>query len=78
MKKYDDPGNLAVTTFINNIPITNILIVLGATINVITTITMGQLHVPNLQQLPRELVDRSKVHPIRNLEDIIVSMDSWE
>ena len=80
MEKYVDPGIPKVTTIINNIHIPNTLIDLGATINVMTLETMKTLQLTNLQHttIVLELADRSKVIPEGILEDIIVSLDSWE
>jgi hypothetical protein len=75
-----DPGNPVVTSFINKTPIANTLIDLGATINVMTLETLNQLRLHNLLPTPTvfELVDRSKLKPEGILEDVIVSLDSWE
>lgn len=79
-EKYVDPGNLVVTTFINGYPIRNNLIDLGATINLMTMETMS--HIGSFDFLPTptmlELADRSKVKREGVLEDIVVSLDSWE
>jgi len=80
MEKYVDPGIPKVTTIIKNIHIPNTLIDLGAAINVMTLETMKTLQLINLQHttIVLELADRSKVIPEGILEDIIVSLDSWE
>eukprot|EP00253_Pinus_taeda_P034133 PITA_34133 len=80
IEKYVDPGIPKVTTIINNIQIPNTLIDLGAAINVMTLETMRTLQLTNLQHttIVLELDDRSKVIPEGILEDIIVSLDSWE
>jgi len=80
MEKYVDPGIPRVTTIINNIHIPNTLIDLGAAINVMTLETMKTLQLTNLQHttIVLELPDRSKVIPEGILDDIIVSLDSWE
>eukprot|EP00253_Pinus_taeda_P035643 PITA_35643 len=80
MEKYVDPRIPRVTTIINNIHIENTLIYLGAVINVMTLETMKTLQLTNLQHttIVLELADRSKVIPEGILEDIIVSLDSWE
>jgi hypothetical protein len=46
--KYANLGNPIVTTYINNIPIPNILIYQGATINIMTVNTMEELQLNNL------------------------------
>jgi hypothetical protein len=48
MEKYVDPGNLIVTIFINNVPLYNTLIELGASINIMTVPTMEKLQLENL------------------------------
>ncbi len=80
MEKYVDPGIPKVTTIINNIQIPNTLIDLGSAINVMTLETMRTLQLINFQHttIVLELADRSKVIPEGILEDIIVSLDSWE
>ena len=80
MEKYVDPGIPRVTTIINKISIPNTLIDLGVAINVMTLDTMKTLQLTNVQSTPiiLELADRSKVIAEGVLEDIIVSLDSWE
>ena len=80
MEKYVDPGIPRVTTIINNIHIPNTLIDLGVAINAMTLETMKTLQLTNLQHttIVIKLADRSKVIPEGILEDIIVSLDSWE
>ena len=80
MEKYVDPSIPKVTTIINNIQIPNTLIDLGAAINVMTLETMRTLQLINLQHttIVLELADRSKVIPEGILEDVVVSLDSWE
>jgi hypothetical protein len=80
MEKYVDPRNPIVTIFINKFPISNTLIVLCATINVMTMETMAHLNICNLRPTPTllELVNISKIKPEGVLEDTIASLDSWE
>jgi hypothetical protein len=80
IEKYVDPGIPMVTITINNFSISKTLIDLGATINVMTLETMRYLNLQNLQPTTTvlELADRSKVVPEGILEDITVSLDSWE
>jgi len=80
VEKYIDPGIPMVTISINKFSIPNTLIDLGATINVMTTETMKHLDLNNIRSTTTilELADRSKVILERILEDIIVSLDSWE
>jgi hypothetical protein len=69
-----------VTITINNFSISKTLIDLGAAINVITLEKMRYLNLQNLRPTTTvlELVDRSKVVPEGILEDITVSLDSWD
>jgi hypothetical protein len=80
MEKYVDPGSPIVNIHINNISITNTLIDLGDAINVMTKGTMEKLNLLNLRPTPTilQLADRSTIKPEGVLEDIIVSLDSWE
>jgi hypothetical protein len=79
--KYLDPGSPLVNVHINNTLVHNTLIDLGVAINVMTKDTMLRL---NLQIFLRDtpivlqLADRSTVKPEGMLEDIIISIDSWE
>ena len=52
IQKYLDPGSPIVKTHINCIEIPNILIDLGAAINIISKQTMNQLKLLNLQYTP--------------------------
>jgi hypothetical protein len=80
IEKYVDPGIPMVTITINNFSISKTLIDLGAAINVMTLETMRHLNLQNLRPTTTvlELADRSKVVPEGILEDITVSLDSWE
>ena len=80
IEKYVDPGIPMVTITVNNFSIPKTLIDLGAAINVMTLETMEYLHLTNLRPTTTvlELADRSKITPEGVLEDIIVSLDSWE
>jgi hypothetical protein len=48
VKKYGDPGNPIVTISINDVPIGNTLIDLGAAINIMTVLTMETLQLDTL------------------------------
>ena len=78
---YKNPRALVVTVIINNTAIENTLIDLGYTINMMTTAVLG---VSQLGQFIRptpsilELVDCTTVKPTGVLDDIIVSVASWE
>ena len=79
--KYLDPGSPVVDVHINGTIIPHTLIDLGAAINVMTRDTMLKL---NLQGSLRktstvlQLADRSTVTPEGIVEDVLVSVDSWE
>jgi hypothetical protein len=78
-EKYGDSGNPILTVQINGVQIPNVLVDLGAAINVITTETMHALGLRNLKHTPTilELADRSTVKPIGKLEYVTISVDSW-
>ena len=79
--KYLDPGSLVVDVHISGTIVPHTLIDLGAAINVMTKDTMLKL---NLQGSLRktttvlQLADRSTVTPEGIVEDLMVSIDSWE
>eukprot|EP00253_Pinus_taeda_P007628 PITA_07628 len=79
--KYLDPGSPVVDVHINGTIIPHTLIDLGAAINVMTRDTMLKL---NLQSSLRktstvlQLADRSTMTPEGIVEDVLVSVDSWE
>jgi hypothetical protein len=81
LAKYGNPGNPVVTITINEVSIGNTLIDLGETINVMTTTTLEQLQ---LQPLLRptltilELTYKTRVIPEGILDDIMVTLSSWE
>ncbi len=52
IQKYLDPGSLIVKTHINVIEIPNVLIDLGAIINIMSKQTLNQLELSNLQYTP--------------------------
>jgi hypothetical protein len=78
--KYSDPGNLVVTIEINGVALPNTLIDLGATINVMSVNTMKTLQLDHLRptQTLLELADKSVITPTRSLDDITVTLASWE
>ena len=79
--KYLDRGSPVVDVHINGTMIPHTLIDLGAAINVLTKDTMLKL---NLQgsftktMTMLHLADRSTVTPEGIVEEMIVSIDSWE
>ena len=80
MEKYIDPENPVVSVQIGNVLVSNFLIDLGAAINVMTKQTMDQLWLSHLRPTPTmlELEDISKIKPEGVLDDVIISLDSWE
>ena len=79
--KYLDPGSPVVYVNVNSVIVPNTLINLRDAINVMTKENMLKL---NLQGILRktttvlQLADRSTVAPEGIVEDVMVSIDSWE
>lgn len=67
-------------TCINGIEIPNTLIDLGVAIDIMSKQSKNQLKLPNLQYTPTllQLANRSVIKLDGVLEDIFVSLDSWE
>ena len=80
MEKYTDPGNPIVSIQIGDFLVSNALIDLGEAINVMAKQTMDQLGSVHIHPTPTvlELADRSKIKPEGVLDDVVVSLDSWE
>jgi hypothetical protein len=78
--KYNDRGNPLVTVEINGIYFLNTLIDIGETINVMIVDTMHMLQLKQLRttQTLLELVYKSMIIPARSLDDITITLDSWE
>jgi hypothetical protein len=79
--KYGNAENPIVTITINKVPIVNTLIDLGETINVIIVTTLEELQLKPLLRPTStilELTDKTKVIPEGILDDIIVTLASWE
>jgi len=79
--KYANLGNLVVTISINNTLIGNTLIDLGEAINIMTWHAMEMLQLgPLLRPTPTilELADRTPIKPIGAVNDLIVTVVSWE
>ena len=79
--KYKNLGAPVVTVIVNNTAIDNTLIDLGSAIDIMTTtflefLQLGKFLWPTPSIL--ELADRTTVKPTRVLDDIIVSVSSWE
>lgn len=75
--KYEDPGNPIVTVQINGCSFPNLLVDLGASINILTK-TCQKLGITSLDPTMTllELVDRLVVKLEGTLQDVIVSIDS--
>jgi hypothetical protein len=79
--KYYDPGSPVINIHITNYLTHRTFIHLGETINVMNKETMEKL---NLQEILRQIpivlyiVDRYIANPKGMLEDVVVSIDSWE
>ena len=80
LAKYNGPGNPTVIVHIGYTQILKVLVDLGATINVMTIETVRKLGLTNLWPTPTilELADRSTIKPEGILDDLVVSIDSWE
>ena len=80
LAKYDDPGNPTITVQIRHTQIPNVLVDLGAAINAITIETVRKLGLTNLRPTPTilELANRSTIKPEEILDDLVISVDSWE
>lgn len=78
--KYDDLGNHVVTVHIQGHNFPNTLVDLGVVINIITLKTCGLLGITRFKLTPAmlELADIFVVKPEGTLDDIIISVDSWE
>ena len=80
IQKHLDLGSPIVKIHINGVEIPNTLIDLGSAINIMSKQVMDSLRLPNLQYTPTllQLEDRSVIKPDGVLEDVCVSLDSWE
>jgi len=80
IQKYLDPRIPIVKIHINGTEIPNTLIDLGTAINIMSKQVMDTLRFPKLQYTPTflQLADRSVIKPNGLLEDVCVSLDSWE
>jgi len=78
--KYSDPSSPIVNVQIKNTLISNTLIDLGDTINVMTHETMEDLGLTGLWETPivLQLPNRSTIKLEGILEDVVISLDSWE
>ena len=80
MEKYTNPENPIVSVHIGNVLVYNVLIDMGVAINFMAKQTMDQHSLSHLRLTPNvlELADRSKIKPKGVLDDVIISLDSWE
>jgi hypothetical protein len=78
--EYYNPGNPFINVKINNTIISNTLIDLEATVNIMTRETMKDLGLTGLRETPiiLQLADRSIIKPEGILEDVVIYVDSWE
>lgn len=78
--KYIDPGSPVVQINVNGQVVKNVLIDLGAAINVMTKHTMDSLNILNIRStsIGLQLADSSIVKPDGIVEDVIVILESWE
>jgi hypothetical protein len=79
--KYANPGNPIVSVTINDVSIGNTLVDLGAAINIMTSNTVELLQLDQfLRPTPTvlELADRTTIKPAGVLDDILVTLASWE
>jgi hypothetical protein len=79
--KYANPRNPIVSVTINNVSIGNTLVDLGATINIMTINTVELLQLSQfLFPTPTvlELADRTTIKLTGVLDDILVTLASWE
>jgi hypothetical protein len=78
--KYSDPGSPIINVEISNTFISNMLIDLGANIDVTTRETMQTLGITGLRATPivLQLPVRSTIKLECILEDVVIYVDSWE
>jgi hypothetical protein len=81
LEKYGNPRKLVVTIATNEVSIRNTLIDLGEAINVMIATRLEQLQLqPLLWPTPTilELVDKTRAIPEGILDDVMVTLASWE
>ena len=78
--KYEDLRNPIVTLQISSHSFPNTLVDLGVAINILTTGACEKLGILALEPMTTllELVDRSVIRPEGIVQDILVSVESWE
>jgi hypothetical protein len=78
--KYGDPGHPTVTVQVGKTIIPRVLVDLGAAINIMTLETLQLLQLQDeVRETPTilELVDRSTIKPEGVIEDLSISVESW-
>jgi len=78
--KYGDPGHPTVTVQVGKTFVSRVLVDLGAAINIMTLETAQLLQLKNvIRETPTilELDDRSTIKPEGVIEDLIISVESW-
>ena len=80
LAKYVNASNPTVTVCIGKIQISNVLVNLGASINVMRIETLKKLGLTNLSPTPAilETTNRSTIKPKGIMDDLVVFGDSWE
>ncbi|XP_059077911.1 uncharacterized protein LOC131876508 [Cryptomeria japonica] len=78
--KYSDPGNPLVVVVVNGVQVHNALIDLREAINVMTKDVMQKINITNLRTktIVLQLADNSIVTLDGIVEDLVVTLDSWE
>eukprot|EP00253_Pinus_taeda_P010977 PITA_10977 len=78
--KYSDPGHPTVTVQVGKTFVSGVLVDLGAAINIMTLEIVQLLQLKNvIRETPTilELADRSTIKPEGVIEDLIISVESW-
>eukprot|EP00253_Pinus_taeda_P027115 PITA_27115 len=78
--KYGDLGHPTVTVQVGKTFVSKVLVDLGATINIMTLETTQLLQLKHLiRETPTilELADRSTIKPEEVIEDLVISVESW-
>lgn len=80
MTKYSDPSSLVIKVSIGTTTIPSTLVDLGATINVMTNETKEKLALKGLRPTPivLQMANCSLVKPEGVIEDVVLSIDSWD
>ncbi|XP_059068537.1 uncharacterized protein LOC131859042 [Cryptomeria japonica] len=78
--KYSNLGSLVIMVSIGKVTIPNTLVDLGAAINVMTNETKEKLSLGGLRPTPivLQMENQSLVKPEGVIEDVILSIDSWD